>query len=170
MAYAASAAVVAMCPHLFNRSGGGPAASDVNAWLDEGQSYIDAKLKGLGYSVPVSSSAQAYAMLASLNALWGAAVAEQTRVVGTTGEAESRGDAFERRFWARLNNLNSFDLSGLGVSHTSKMYIGGISESEKDSVESDTDRIMGSFTRGQFSHPGAGTTYARDAADDEQER
>jgi len=37
-----------------------------------------------------------------------------------------------------------------------KPYAGGISESDKDAAESDTDRVAPNFRIGQFDHPGIG--------------
>lgn len=47
---------------------------------------------------------------------------------------------------------------------TGTPYAGGISESDKDTVEADTDRVRPEFYKGQFSHPGA-----TDPAEDDED-
>ncbi len=170
MTYATSAAVVDLCPRLFNVTGGGPAASSVNAWLEEGDVIINARLQSQGYTMPVATSASAYAMLRNLSALYGSAMAEQSRSVQTSGaDPNQRYVSLEDRFNKRLDSFLQMDLSGMGITHTCNAYAGGISIADKDTVESDSDRPMTAFRRGMHAYPGAGTTAA-DAPQDEEER
>jgi hypothetical protein len=54
-----------------------------------------------------------------------------------------------------LDQLLKMDLSRAGVTHAStKMYAGGISESDKTSVDDETDRVEPRFKRDQFRHSG----------------
>lgn len=169
MAYATLEMVEAMCPMLFNQSNK-PTDPDVRLWLDEGAAIIDGRLSSGGYSVPVAKTASAWPLVRNLNTFYAAAMAEQSKLVATSQAGETtRGEILERRFWDRLDKVMRLDLSGMGVTHTSDIYVGGISHAEKDSVESDSDRIMTTFRRGMHSYPGADTTEASTDYD-EQER
>ncbi len=159
-----------MCPRRFNVTANAPSTTNVNNWLEEGAKYIDAKLSGAGYSVPITSAASAYHLLQSLNTLFGAAMVESAYSVETSsGTGTTRAESLETRFWKGVENLLRLDLSGMGVAHTCQAYAGGISLADKDSVEDDTDRTPLAFRRGQHAYPGAGTTGA-DAPSDTQER
>lgn len=171
MSYATHKDVEVLCPRIFNAPSGVPEATVVQNWIDEGAALIDARLTSAGYSAPVSSSAAAYKLFRHCNALYAACIVEMSRGTSQTAAAETgRSFNFCDRFERNLNSLLAMDLSGLGVSVSSagQMYIGGISEDDKESVESDTDRIMTSFRRGQFAHPGAGTTTADTPGDSEE--
>jgi len=171
MAYADHDDVEALCPRIFNAPTGQPQATTVEDWLDEGAALIDARLTAAGYSAPVSSSASAYKLFRHLNALYGACIVEMSRGTSQTAAAETgRSFSFCDRFEQNLTNLLKMDLTGLGVSvsSTAPVYIGGISEADKESVESDSDRIMTAFRRGQFAHPGAGTTSSEVPQDSEE--
>lgn len=169
MAYATIDMVKAMCPMLYNQSNK-PTDADTRLWLEEGAAIIDGRLSSGGYGVPVGKVASAWPLVRNLNTFYAAAMAEQSKLVATSQAGETtRGEILERRFWDRLDKIMRLDLSGMGVSHTSQLYIGGISHAEKDSVESDSDRIMPTFRRGMHAYPGAGTTEAS-TYDDEQER
>lgn len=170
MAYATIEMVKGMCPMLFNQTNK-PTDPDVRLWLDEGAAIIDGRLSSGGYSVPIAKTASAWPLVRNLNTVYASAMAEQTKLVATSQAGETtRGEILERRFWDRLEKVLRLDLSGMGVSHSgSSVYVGGISHAEKNSVESDSDRIMTTFRRGMHSYPGAGTTEAT-ITDNEQER
>lgn len=168
-AYATYAEVVARVPRIFKTSGA-PTQAEVNTWLAEGAMFIDVRLSNAGYGTPVASSVDAFALVRNLNATYGAAMVEQSRAVSPTATGETaRGDILLTQFQKGLDGLLLTDLTALGVSYSSEMYCAGISESDKDTVEDDEDRLMTSFRRGQFAYPGAGTTQARKPSD-EQER
>jgi hypothetical protein len=170
MAYATVQEVHAWAPALFNRNDA-PSDPDVRMWLADGAAMIDIALKGRGYNVPVASTADAYNVLRNLNAKYAAAQAWHSRMVSAAAPgATTQGDKLEALFKNGLKALLDGDLSGMGLSPTSdRFYVGGISESEKESVEDDTDRIMTVFRRGMHAHRGAGTTGAR-VPTDPQER
>lgn len=166
--YGTYAGVARYAPRIFKAPSGAPTSADVNEWLEEGYAIINAKLSA-GYSVPVSSTADAYPLVRRLNEMYAAGIVEMTRTVMTTGPNDNqRQISFESRFDKGLDALMRLDLSAMGVGYTSTMYIGGISESDKESAEDDTDRIMTSFRRGQFANPGAGTTTAEVPGDSEE--
>ena len=168
MAYATIQYVKSLCPLVFNRPTGYPDDAEITFWLNEGAAIIDAMIQSKGYTVP-SSTGSAYPLMRNLNGFYAAAMVEQSRMAGSVAEgATSRGEKLEERFWNRLEKFMRLDLSQMGMTHTSEMYIGGISEAEKETVESDDDRIMHTFRRGQFANPGAGTTSARTPSDPQE--
>lgn len=164
MAYATIEMVKALCPHLFNQTNA-PTDPDVRLWLDEGAAIIDGTLSSKSYTVPVTKTASAWPILRNLNALYAASMAEFSKLVASTSAgAQTRGELLEKRFWDRLDRITRMDLSAMGVGYTSLLYVGGISEADKDSVEDDSDRIMTAFSRGQHA-------YSADTAEaDEQTR
>jgi hypothetical protein len=164
MAYATIDMVKALSPHLFNQSNA-PTDSDVRLWLDEGQAIIDGTLTSKGYTAPVAKTASVWPILRNLDALYAASMAEFSKLVASTAAgAQTRGELLERRFWDRLDKTMRLDLSGMGVGYTSLVYVGGISISDKDTVEDDSDRVQTAFSRGQFAY-GSDTSEA-----DEQTR
>ena len=58
-------------------------------------------------------------------------------------------------FWAGLERLGKLDLSlvGFGRDSAGKLYVGGISQDEKDVYEEDSDRVKPRFSRNQFGFP-----------------
>jgi hypothetical protein len=78
----------------------------------------------------------------------------------------TRSQMFMDQFNNGLDALVAMDLSRAGVSSQSRLYAGGISQSNKDAVAADTDRVPSRFNRGQFRH--AGTQRPSSSADDEE--
>lgn len=134
-----------------------PTLAAVSNWLDSGQSVIDSYLSGHRYAVPVASGTQAFDWLENLNALYAAAMAETSRTNITLGPGErTRGRVMLEQFWNELKLLVSLDLTGMGVSRASagKLYVGGISEADKETYEEDSDRTSPRFSRSMFNFPG----------------
>jgi len=144
-----------------------PASSHVDGWLAAGYSKINAYLSGSGYAIPIAPTAAIYDELVDLNALYAAARAELSRVgvVINIGE-RLRGKIFMDMFYEGINSLGQMDLTAMGATKSSTMspYAGGISISDKDTYESDIDRVKPRFYRGMHDFPG---TLANSHSDDE---
>ena len=133
-----------------------PSLSDVEQWITTGCAVISTHLSGLGYGVPSSGTA-IYEMLGQANALWAAALAEDSRINARISTDErTRGDRFMRQFDKLMERVAAMDLSRAGLTQTSVAYAGGISRGDVASVESNSDRVKPRFTRGRFSNPEAG--------------
>jgi len=133
-----------------------PMSFAVGSWLSSGCAIIEAKLGALGYDAP-GSTAAGYGMLRDLNALFAAGRAELSRVTATVQPGErTRGQVFDKMFWEELNRLDGMDLSmaGFARSSTGKLYVGGISQDDKDTWNADSDRVSPRIKRGMFSFPG----------------
>jgi len=162
MAYSSPSAVAALCKNLLGEfptwtDSSCPNIDQVDSWLSSGCAIIESRLADMGYSVPVSQGTQAYDWLADLNTLFGVSRAELSRTTATIGPGErSRGELFSNLFWDSLDRLADIDLTGLGVSRASRgvMYAGGISVADKQSRETDTDRVRPRFERSMFEFPG----------------
>ncbi len=155
MAYAVSSCVAALCRNLVSgasdfSSSTSPTDSQVNGWLSSGYSFINVQLSSKGYGVVPASSA-AYELAAQANALYGAWLAERSRTnARTSADERGRADMMKDDFDAQMKVLLDIDLSRMGVSQTSTAYMGGQSIADKDSVESNSDRVLPRFTRGMF--------------------
>lgn len=162
MSYSSPSAVGAYCRSLLGEfttwtESSCPTIQQVKGWLSTGCSIIEARLSGAGYSVPVGKSAGAYDWISDLNALFAAARAEMSRSNVTLGPGErTRGQVFEEMFWKGIDDLTEHDLTSLGVDRASRgqMYAGGISYGDKQSYESDSNRVVPRFGREQFRFPG----------------
>jgi len=94
-----------------------PTSAQVTEWLTQASARIDRALASAGYSIPVASTATAYAELTALANLYGAAFVLMARGLDSaTGEAENRSDALMRQFSDGLTSIAGSDLSALGVS------------------------------------------------------
>lgn len=168
MAYCTIDHVKSLNKHLFNQSNP-PTNPEVQLWINEGAAIIDAELTSAGYSVPVATSAAGYEVFRNLNYYYAAAMCEQSRLVSRgSPEKKTRGEELEDWFWKRLDKVMARDLTSMGVSHTSSIYVGGISLDDKEAVEGDSDRIMTFARRGMHAYPGAGTTAARTPSDPQE--
>lgn len=134
-----------------------PTIDAVNNWLSTGCSIIETYLSSKKYEMPVASTAAVYSWLENLNALYAAGMAEMSRSNVTLGPGErTRGQAMIQQFWDELKLLSSMDLTTMGVSRLSdgKLYAGGISISDKQTYESNSDRTAPRFHREQFRFSG----------------
>jgi hypothetical protein len=161
VAYATTCQVYAHCYSLVKPASAFdtstcPSLSEVEQWLTTGCAVINTYLAGKGYGVPTSGTAL-HEMLGQANALWAAALAEDSRVSARiSADERTRGDRFYRQYEKLMAMVDRMDLSRAGLSQTSVAYAGGISRSDKDSVASNTDRVPSRFRRGQFRNPEAG--------------
>ena len=118
------------------------------------------------HSVPVASTVRAYNWVKELNALYATARAELSRTNVTLVPGErTRGQVFLEMFWEDLHSFVAMNLTSVGVGRTStaQIYVGGISQTDKDTYDEDSDRVPPRFRRGQFEFPGtvrADTTTA----------
>ncbi len=157
-AYASASDVANRCRNLLGgvsnfSSSTSPTITAVNGFLSSACSIIETFLLSCGYSVPVTEDTAVYGWLSELNTLYAAAQAEMTRVNVTLGPGErTRGQVFDEMFWKGLKRLAEGDLTFAGLSRTStaKIYVGGVSQDDKDTWEDTTDRVRPRFTRGMF--------------------
>ena len=166
MAYSTCAKLLAMIPNLTDNSASidnmganiFPGSAALISFLSSGCSIINAKIRSLGFAPPVAATSEVYDYLSQLEAIYGAWQAEAARSSPRIAQGErTRADQFKRSFEDGLKLLESMDLTrmGVGVDSVTDWYIGGISSSEKSSVESDTDRIPTRFKKGQFENRAA---------------
>ena len=156
MSYASASDVGALCRNLIGSASGfdtstSPNGTQVAAWLSSGCALINSVLGTRGYgAIPTTSAAYDFARDA--NALYAAWRAESSRINARVSPGErTRSDKFKQDFNDAIGELKSMDLSRLGVSvANSQVYAGGISVSDRDSVEDDTDRVTPRMRRGMF--------------------
>lgn len=107
--------------------------------------------------MPVPAGAQCYDEVANLESFYGAAMAEMSRANVRLGPGErTRGQVFMEMFDKGLDRLAKLDLTRAGVSKETYgvLYAGGISDSDREAVEEDTDRTEPRFKRDQFKYSG----------------
>ena len=127
-----------------------PTLAQVNVWISTGCAVIDSRLAGEGYDT-IPSTAPAYGVAQQANACYAAWFAERSRQnARTTADERTRADLFKEDFDDLMDILLSMDLSRSGVTQTSRAYAGGISVSDKRTVESDGDRVRPRFSRGMY--------------------
>ena len=167
MPYSSCALVAQMIPNLLNAASGFdgldagimPGSAQLVRFMSAGCALIEGKLKSRGYSTPVPATAAVYDFVADVEATYAAFRAEAVRVSSRTGSGErTRAEILRNQFDKMLKDLMAMDLTYMGVAMADQWYVGGISQTEKDTVESDTDRVGNRFTRGGFD--GALTTSA----------
>ena len=162
MAYASSSDVAILTPHLLpsgSVSGSDfsastyPTLNAVNSWLSSGCAIINTKLASYGYDA-IGATSGAYEFARDLNALYGAWRAERSLLSSRVSKMEnSRADFFKKDFYEGLDMLCKLDLSNMGVTRGKAPpadYLGGMSQSDKELTESDTDRVVPRFESGQF--------------------
>lgn len=162
MAYASSSDVAILCQNILAGASNfststSPTLAAVNRWLSSGCGVIETMLNGKGYSTPVASGTAAAEHLVDCNALFAAARVELSRTNVTLGPGErTRGQVFQEYFEDCMESFFQSDLTLAGVSRQGSgvLYTGGISISDKQSREEDTDRVKPRFNRGQFDTPG----------------
>ena len=158
MTYATVADVEAYCtsilPSGFSDSTV-PTKSQSQDFLDVAHARINRRLAGAGYSTPASTSAAVYDELADLEAIFAASRVYAVRTTITTSSDQQTKDAMLRKmFEDQMTDLLRSDLSQSGLTHTGRVYAGGISIDDKSSVEDDTDRVVPAFSRGVHDYPG----------------
>ena len=158
MAYSTCAQVAALIPNLLNGASSfdgldnsiRPSSAQLVAFMSSGCALIEARLGALGYSTPATGGVAG--ILGDLEANFAAYRAELARSSPRSAAGErSRADGFKKAFDDGLKDLAGMDLSraGLGVAE-SKFYAGGISESDKETVAGDSDRVQPRFFEGVF--------------------
>jgi len=174
MPYSSCQRVAALVPNLINSASSfdgltvtHPASAQFIQWMSSGCAMINTRLQTLGYDVPIGSGVVAYDFLADLEATYAAYRAEMSRSSPRIAAGErTRAQQFKKDFDDGLKALAGMDLTRMGVAYMGKWYVGGISESEKEDVESDSDRVKMRFTHGQFSNPEALRPDGQDEEDD----
>ena len=161
-AYASASDVAALTPNLLGiLDAYGPSSSptlqEVEEFLSSGCAIIETHLTAWGYVVPITPDLSVYGWLGRLNVYFAAAMAEISRTVATVGPDErTRGQVFDEWFWRDLERLGEVDLTLMGAARTTHatIYSGAQTVTDKDSYESDTDRVKPRFARGMFDTPG----------------
>jgi len=158
MTYASASDAGLYCPEIIGADNEfsdatKPTRVQVERWLDKGYSRINTAFAGHGYATPVGSSATIYDTLVDLEALYAAARAQFARMSSRLAATErAKGQIYMRQFNDELAALFDGDLTRAGVAraNSGKLWMGGISKSDKDSYENDTDRVKPRFERDQF--------------------
>lgn len=156
MAYSSASQVFSYCRDILSGSTAfsastAPTSNDVARWESAGYSRLNRALSGKGYAVPVSSAATCYDELVELEALYAAAMAHTTRnIQQTSSGATTKGAQLMAQFKDGLKDLLSSDLSlaGLTLGTAPMLYAGGLSISDKEVDEADSDLVKPSFYRG----------------------
>jgi len=123
---------------------------------------METLLNSKGFATPVAVSGTRD-KLAAIETLYGAAMAEMSRANVRLGPGErTRGQVFLEMYDDQLEDLLKTDLTlaGVGSLGTAPLYAGGISDSDKDTIEDDSDRVKPMFKRELMRFPG--TTGAGD--------
>jgi len=129
-----------------------PGSAALILFMSSGCSLIEATLHSQGYTPAKGTILDDY--LADIEANYCAYRAELVRGSPRTATGErTRADAFRRAYEDGLKNLKNMDLTRMGLEYSGRFYVGGISDAERDSVESDTDRTEPRFKRGKFDNP-----------------
>jgi len=162
MAYASASDVAANSQSLLHGAdsfgtSSSPMLSEVRGWLSSGCSIIETRVASHGYTVPVTAGTRGYDWAKDLNAIYATARAELSRTNVTLAPGErTRGQVFLEMFWDGLEEFLKMDLTLVGIARGSSgtLYAGGISKSDKQLDEADSDRVQPRFKRGQFEFPG----------------
>lgn len=172
MAYASASDVSALCRNLIGAgsgfdSGTCPTGSQVASWLSTGCAVINGQLAGNGYTSGIPTTSAAYEIAQQANALYAAWFAERSRQnAKTTADERTRADYFKRDFEALMKILLDMDLTRVGLTQSGNLpYAGGISVSDKDTVDSNTDRVEPRFVRGMYRNPDALEPTGNDSGD-----
>jgi len=165
MAYAAASDVAALCKNILAGASNFSAATcptldAVEEWLSSGCAVIETHLRAHGYQGADLGTA-AYGWLGDLNALYAAARVELSRTNLSLAPGErTRGQVFDEMFWRGLNRLSDLlegDMTEAGLVRSGtapELYVGGVSESDKLTWDTDTDRVRPRFYRGMLGFPG----------------
>ncbi len=175
-AYSSCVRVAALIPNLLNSASDfdnlsvcTPGSAQLINWMSAGCALIEAKIGGMGYTTPIGAANTIFDYLADLEATYTAYRAESARSSPRVAAGErTRAQQFKRDFDSGLDDISDMDLTRLGITYTGKFYIGGISETEKETQESNTDRVPSRIKRGQFETGQVPQPSGR--TDDEQDR
>jgi hypothetical protein len=175
MAYSTCAQVAALIPNLLNSASSfdgldtsiRPTSAQLVTFMSSGCALINAHLAGMGYSTPIGATVGIYGYLSDLEANYVAYRAEMARSSPRTAAGErGRTESFKKAFDDGLKALAGMDLSRGGVDVSSKFYAGGISEDDKETVVTDTDRVHPRFHRDVFDGNFASETSEDNDRDD----
>lgn len=93
-----------------------PNTAQVEDWLTEGATLINAALSAAGYTVPAARTAAVYPSLRALNVLYATAYTLRARGLDVMqGREESRSETYLTDFHSRLKLLASSDLTAMGL-------------------------------------------------------
>lgn len=156
MAYASASDVAALCRNLLGSASEfdtstSPTLTQVTAWLSSGCAAINAR-----YGGAISSATDAYNLATQANALFAAWFAERSRInARVSADERTRADMFKRDFDAILEMLDMLDYADMGITPPSSgaAWAGGISRSDKQTIESNSDRVKPRFSRGMLDDP-----------------
>jgi len=162
MTYSSASDAALFCPELVGDNTGfddqtTPTRKQVNQFISRGYSRINTALAQAGYNTPISSAATVYDTLTDLEALYAGARAQMARMSSRLGpEERGKGQVLMEQFDKELAALCAKDLTRAGATRVSsgRLYVGGISRSDKKSYEDDTDRVQPRFKRGEFKRRG----------------
>lgn len=161
MAYCSSSDVAILSQNILSgacdfSSSTAPTLSAVNQWMTSGCATIESMIKAAGYSPP-SSGTTAFEALLDCNALYAAARVEMSRTNVTLARGErTRGQVYGEMFTECMEQFLAQDLTLVGLTRVAggKLYVGGISIDQKQTEESDTDRVKPRFGRGMHDWDG----------------
>lgn len=131
-----------------------PTLNEITWYMSTGCATIHTELSKNGWTVPAASGTALYDKLSDLNALYAAARAELSRVNVTVQPGErTRGQVYLQMFENDLTKLVESDLADIGgelSTSDAEIYLGGVSEDNKDTYYDNTDRVPNRFRRSQF--------------------
>jgi hypothetical protein len=164
--YASASDVAGLCRNLLGpysnfTTSTSPNLDVVNSWLSSGCSILESKISDMGYGVPIISSTTLFSWLRDLNALYAASRAEMSRSNVTLAPGErTRGQVFDEMFWKQLKQFESMNLVSIGaVRITSSdgvgLFIGGLTQSSKDTYSNDSDVLQARFKRDMLTMDGS---------------
>lgn len=159
MAYSTEERCAALIPNILNSAltfaGAAstirPNPAALTSFQSSGCSLIEAKIKSMRFTPRTGTVLDDF--LADIEANYVAYRAELARGSPRSAAGErTRSQHFKRAYEDGLKELEKMDLGYLGFSALSGdgWYVGGISQAEKDSVASDSDRVDPRFHRGKF--------------------
>ena len=160
MSYSSASDVEGYCAELIGSACSfsditNPSKSEVERLIVKADAFIDAKLQSMGFAVPIDSGNTVFPFLVDLSALYAAARAQLGRgTARVTPQQRTKSETLMAQFNNGMKELLAMDLSRMGVTQSTVTWAGGITESGKTAVESDTDRVPPRFKRDQFRHSG----------------
>jgi len=165
MAYGKVSGVAAICPDLLKGNSNfssetNPTDAEVTLFLADVSAQMDVAFASIGFSTPVSGTA----LLAALDPIseWGAALLAESGVLIESSswdgaEEESKPTHWKRLYDEAMERLLSFNGMALWILGATKAqaisrlaHVGGVSESERDTYESESDYIQSRFKSGMM--------------------